>query len=781
MDRLVLAKNKINLKKVMEKNFIEDFEKSKNYYNKVQHKEALQEFINLAYSLCAQHKIANYRLAIKGKEIMLIIGMRTVLNFKEENETSFIGTIVNNDFIDKLPKINSDLHAFGGSDNKSLLTLNYTLFLEYKNEIIAHIQAVILEELKAIKGHSKEFWNTTSTTTSVSFKHIVSQNVLLETYFNKKEIIFKNIKELVDLVNIELGGFCEVFQRTRKKLLSKKRINSAKSLFILNDETRDWSINEGGGTELQYHIFLRNNKIGYGIGFNTQYVPFANDYSPIEYMQPFINSYLAQKDVQETLCNHGFTFVIGSKEQLKNIENNQYILIGKEFSLSEVENNYSLNITSFHQLIFDIKNVLFQSYQQIISSKENFTNSIQNFKEIPAVLKDKIDVLHHKKQIILQGPPGTGKTRLAKQIASEMTTSENNFKVIQFHPSYTYEDFVRGISVKNNQNGNIEYKTENKILAKIAKEALINYTNSQKEISSLNKEFKLNEYFTLFVDFVEDKIEANNGFFKLTDNVGLLSSDEDAFRYKGNWNENGNRMLFKDILQAFTDGNIVRQDVKKNSNLSGLAKQHASYFVRVLNMFQQFLQAENLTFENISVEKEPLKNYVLIIDEINRANLSSVLGELIYALEYRGEAVESMYEKQGEGNSIILPPNLYIIGTMNTADRSVGQIDYAIRRRFAFVDVLPEVIEESTLENDLKFNTDSFNEVEALFIGDNNHLSDEFKAKDVQLGHSYFIYKEANFDMNLKYEIKPILQEYVADGILKESALEVIEALKSHL
>ncbi|MBE7652486.1 McrB family protein [Tenacibaculum finnmarkense] len=578
----------------MKKNFIEDFEKAKNYYNKVQHKEALQEFINLAYSLCAQHKIANYRLAIKGKEIMLIIGMRAVLNFKEENETSFIGVIVNNDFIDKLPKINSDLHAFGGSDNKSLLTLNYTLFLEYKNEIIAHIQAVILEELKAIKGHSKEFWNTTSTTTSVSFKHIVNENVLLETYFNKKEIIFK---------------------------------------------------------------------------------------------------------------------------------------------------------------------------------------------EIPAVLKDKIDVLHHKKQIILQGPPGTGKTRLAKQIASEMTISENNFKVIQFHPSYTYEDFVRGISVKNNQDGNIEYKTENKVLAKIAKEALKNYTDSQKETESLSKELNLKEYFTLFVDFIEDKIEENNGFFKLTDNVGLLSSDEDAFRYKGKndgWTKNGNRMLFKDILQAFTDENTVRQDLKKNPNLSGLAKQHASYFVRILNMFQEFFKNEKLTFENTSVEKVALKNYVLIIDEINRANLSSVLGELIYALEYRGEAVESMYDIDGN-RKITLPPNLYIIGTMNTADRSVGQIDYAIRRRFAFIDVLPEILEESTLENDLKFNTDSFNEVEALFVGDNNHLSDEFKAKDVQLGHSYFIYKEANFDMNLKYEIKPILQEYVADGILKESALELIEALKSHL
>src|SRR5690606_14650101 len=96
--------------------------------------------------------------------------------------------------------------------------------------------------------------------------------------------------------------------------------------------------------------------------------------------------------------------------------------------------------------------------------------------------------------------------------------------------------------------------------------------------------------------------------------------------------------------------------------------------------------------EKKTTDAVELKNYVLIIDEINRANLSSVLGELIYALEYRGEEVQSMYAVDGS-NKLILPPNLYIIGTMNTADRSVGHIDYAIKRRFAFVDVLPQILE----------------------------------------------------------------------------------------
>lgn len=199
-------------------------------------------------------------------------------------------------------------------------------------------------------------------------------------------------------------------------------------------------------------------------------------------------------------------------------------------------------------------------------------------------------------------------------------------------------------------------------------------------------------------------------------------------------------------------------------------------------------EAENKILAQLSNEalENPYSDYVLIIDEINRANLSSVLGELIYALEYRGEAVESMYKVEGE-NKLILPPNLYIIGTMNTADRSVGHIDYAIRRRFAFVNVLP-----SDLSNELedgKFYTDLFKRVQSLFITDNYdnrspYLEIDFNPKDVALGHSYFIDKPdngADKKMRWEYEIKPILLEYVRDGILKESALEKISEIENSL
>jgi 5-methylcytosine-specific restriction endonuclease McrBC GTP-binding regulatory subunit McrB len=126
---------------------------------------------------------------------------------------------------------------------------------------------------------------------------------------------------------------------------------------------------------------------------------------------------------------------------------------------------------------------------------------------------------------------------------------------------------------------------------------------------------------------------------------------------------------------------------------------------------------------------------------------------------------------------IIIPSNLYIIGTMNTSDRSVGHVDYAIRRRFAFVDVLPEVL---SIEH---FQKDAFKYVSQLFIKNfdeyavnphvklqkSDYLNDEFRPEDIWLGHSYFIAEDKDFGMRKKYEIVPILKEYVKDGILRDT------------
>lgn len=382
-----------------------------------------------------------------------------------------------------------------------------------------------------------------------------------------------------------------------------------------------------------------------------------------------------------------------------------------------------------------------------------------------------INLLQHKPQIILQGPPGTGKTRLAKLIAQEMTQNNGGeYKIVQFHPAYSYEDFVRGIVAQTNENGQISYEVQDKILGEFAQKALQNLTDSKKKPIEITKDANLNRVFEEFKDYVFDEIGDKGKFILEKSEIYITSVNGGSFSYKSN-NLITNYMKFRDLIMMYNANIIQRVDIKNMENISGLAKQHASYYFKMLNEFRKFETTFNLTETQLNKDNSKIKkqNFILIIDEINRANLPAVLGELIYALEYRNENVTSVYELDGN-REINLPENLYIIGTMNTADRSVGHIDYAIRRRFAFVDVLPD-------ESIITFAQakDLFIKLKSIF---EKHTAADFSQNDVMLGHSYFIVANENeLKMRLQYEIKPILKEYLKDGILLESAGKLINEL----
>ncbi|WP_286897627.1 MULTISPECIES: AAA family ATPase [Sphingobacterium] len=396
----------------------------------------------------------------------------------------------------------------------------------------------------------------------------------------------------------------------------------------------------------------------------------------------------------------------------------------------------------------------------------NDSNPVENNDMSEKKVSDEIvNLLKFKKQIILQGPPGTGKTRVAKLLAKELIGGDSSIDLIPetIDEAIIKEKCIHGTEISSARDG-VKYSIRgiNAIGVEVIATSGNPYTPKYSEIIDM--------YQTRAWD-KEGNLRGGNDSYSAAVAKYIYKIFEKDFK----------RNFFKQykLLQfhpSYSYEDFVRGIVSKpNEAGDGIIyeaeNKNLAEFAEIA--LENWKLASKVT--NPTDSKVELQNFVLIIDEINRANLSSVLGELIYALEYRGETVASMYAINDD-NKLILPPNLYIIGTMNTADRSVGHIDYAIRRRFAFVDILPKDLSE---EEGIIFDTELFNRVSQLF---DTNLSSEFEKKEVQLGHSYFIDKSeegGSMFIRLEYEIKPILLEYVKDGVLVgEGIQQAIQDLK---
>ena len=371
------------------------------------------------------------------------------------------------------------------------------------------------------------------------------------------------------------------------------------------------------------------------------------------------------------------------------------------------------------------------------------------------------------KNIILYGPPGTGKTYNSIDKAVEIASPEKynmedsevahmhnkevfdelrkqgQIEFVTFHQNYSYEDFIVGIrpDIADGLNGekNLIFTKNYGIFYKIAERAKENYL-AHKEGPILSVQEMVNNLMERLEN--GEKIELRTSSTQTPFTIEYSSDSTIRLIYS---NGNSSNSLSVDTLLAITSGK--------------------EQFDSSLKIYYYPLK-EYLLNKRIgnSGEKVPLKNYVLIIDEINRANISRVFGELITLIEddKRIEGKNELRVTLPNGETDFgIPQNLYIIGTMNTADKSIALIDIALRRRFEFIGNYPKYDKCSKEANKL---LEQINNV--IYIKKN-------KSADNLVGHAYFM-KDETIEVVLKTRVIPLLMEYFSGSV------EIVEKIFSN-
>lgn len=392
-------------------------------------------------------------------------------------------------------------------------------------------------------------------------------------------------------------------------------------------------------------------------------------------------------------------------------------------------------------------------------------------------------MLIESKNIIFRGAPGTGKSYLAKQIATDIISEgyfdkyeslndeqKKQVEFVQFHPSYDYSDFVEGLRPKINDDGSMGFELKDGIFKSFVSRARRNYENSQKSKEIVEKETSVQESMKNFFDNIELGVDE---FKTLTGNSFYISSIDDNFIHitiPGNNVVNKLVLSVGEIKQMLESGLIFNR-VKDITNYFN--KQFASQAYSYEFVILKAIQSNKIRTRKSSVETEPLKKYIFIIDEINRGEISKIFGELFYSIDpgYRGKSGEiaTQYSNLQLGNEkFYIPENLYIIGTMNDIDRSVDSFDFAMRRRFRFIEIKADAT--SGMLDGLKSNRldDTANEllpeeaINRMTALNEAILEVEDLNENYQIGASYFLkLKNLTFDELWTDCLRPLLQEYV--------------------
>lgn len=409
-------------------------------------------------------------------------------------------------------------------------------------------------------------------------------------------------------------------------------------------------------------------------------------------------------------------------------------------------------------------------------------NKIDN-KESKEYLNKYSQMLIESKNIILRGAPGTGKSYLAKEIAADIISNgsikdytqlkddqKKQIEFVQFHPSYDYTDFVEGLRPKLNDDGSMGFELQDGIFKRFVSKAKKNFDDSQKSQEVIDKEVSVQEMISEFfsnIEFGVDELETLRGTkFSITsidDRHIIIAIPENNISNKLSLNINE----LKEMLasgQNFLQVKDITTFFKKSN-----ASQQYSYDLAIFNA----IKSKKIKRTKNIAKQEKLKPYIFIIDEINRGEISKIFGELFFSIDpgYRGQVgeVSTQYSNLHDNTDekFFIPENVYIIGTMNDIDRSVDSFDFAMRRRFRFIEIKADERLEM-LDSLGEKKDEAIQRMTAL----NNEISKiEELNENYHIGASYFLkLKYLTFDKLWTDYLSPLLQDYI-HGIYDEKVI----------